>query len=221
MAVKITTDGYVKTVKPFRSYFNLHDLEEEVGGMIEPIKIGPVWVIYSEDARKLGLPLNKVASFFFEVAIHGSVVVVPPQQLPPEWDIMDENDYIYTSEQVDDGFLISLQRALINSMNMPLYTQNPFPMKEEFSFRPPNELAADDENTRDFYRQVCDKPINIDKFKKDGIILEESEVVIMVKEHTDKIKMIDQMIEFHLETEEYEKCAKLKEIKHELEGSQP
>lgn len=178
MAIKITTDGYVKTLKPFTSYFNLQDLENEVGGMIEPVKIGPVWVMYSENAKKDGIPLNKVASFFFEVAIHGSVVVVPPQQLPPEWDIMDEKDYIYTAEQVDEGFLISLQRCLIQSMNLPLYTQNPFQYREEFSFRPPNELAADDENTRDFYRQVCEKPIDVTKFKKEGIILEEPDFAI-------------------------------------------
>lgn len=219
MAIKITAEGLVQTIQPFRSYYDLKDLEDTVGGMIEPVKIGPVWVIYSESSKTKKELLNEVASFFFDVAMYGTVLVVPPQQLPLDWDIMDENDYKYTSEQVEEGFLISLQRSLIENMNMPiLRTQNgnQFNYKEEFTYRPPNEYESDDLQTKEFYHQICEKPIDIIKLKTEGIILEEKNVIIRIKEHADKLKLFDQMIACYLETEDYEKCASLRNLKQEL-----
>lgn len=225
MAVKITDSGHVKVLKPSTSYFNLQDLENEVGGFIEPIKIGPVWIIFNENS-KTSLPLNQVASYFFDVAMHGDVLVIPPQQLPPDWDIMDEDDYKYTGEQVDEGFLISLQRALISSMNGMGMFHNPFginspvkgfAMEEEYLFEPPKDLTPDDDNTRDFYKQVCERSFNIEKFKKEGVIMEDDGIIIKIKEHHNKLKCLDQMISLYLEEEEYEKCAELRDIKAQLE----
>ena len=61
MAVKISVDGLIRTIKPNRASFELRDLEIEVGGSIEPIKIGPVWVIYAEKSKD-ALPRNNIAS---------------------------------------------------------------------------------------------------------------------------------------------------------------
>jgi len=227
MAVKITDSGQVKVLKPSTSYFNLQDLENEVGGFIEPIKIGPVWIIFNESS-KTTLPINQVASYFFDVAMHGDVLVIPPQQLPPDWDIMDEDDYKYTGEQVDEGFLISLQRSLIGSMNGMNAFHDPFgitqkgakafSMQEEYLYEPPVDFKSDDENTRDFYKQVCEKKIDIERFRKDGVLMEDDGVIIKIKEHVNKIKCIDQMILLFLEEEEYEKCAELRDAKNQLEG---
>jgi len=221
MAIKITTEGLIRTIKPNRASFELRDLEFEVGGSIEPVKIGPVWVIYSEQSKEV-MPRNSVASSFFEVAIYGDVMVVPPQQLPHDWDIMDEEDYKYTAEEVDEGFILSLQRSLLNTAGMPFHAiannfPNPFAYIEEFLYKPPHELAADDTNTRDFYRQICEKPINVEKLSREGIILEDPGVVIRVKEREDRLIMINQMIQFYIETEEYEMCAKLQKVKADLE----
>ena len=214
MAIKITIDGIVKTVPPFKSYFNLQEIEDCVGGFIEPVKIGPVWVMYTEESKTEKQPLNAVASNFFDISIYGNVLVVPPQQLPLDWDIMDDEDYKYTSREVEEGFLIALQRSLIQNMQFrgiigESTDYQLFDMREEFLYSPPETLSQDDENTRDFYRQVCEKKLDVEKLKADGIILEESEVVIRIKEHSDKVKCLEQMIEFHLETENYEKCAEI------------
>lgn len=226
MAIKITDNGQVKVLKPFSSYFNLQDLENEVGGFIEPIKIGPVWIIFNENSKEK-MALNQVASFFFDVAMHGDVLVIPPQQLPPDWDIMDEIDYKYTGEQVDEGFLISLQKSLINSANGINMFHNPFgvfstgkttfAMSEEYTFEPPVDLTSEDENTRDFYKQVCETQFDAKRFKRDGVLLDDNGVVIKVKKHQDKLKCIDQMISLFLEEEEYEKCAELRDAKNQLE----
>ena len=217
MAVKITTEGVVQTVVPSTSYFNLVELENIIGGLVEPVKIGPVWVMYTEESKIKKQPLNAVASNFFNIAIYGDVIVVPPQQLPLDWDIMDDEDYKYTSKQVEEGFLIALQRSLIENMKsnsvrgyVPANLgHHVFNVKEEYLYEPPKKLDIDDFNTRDFYRQVCEKKLDINRLKNEGVILEESEVVIRIKEHTDKVRCLEQMIEYYLETEEYERCAEI------------
>jgi hypothetical protein len=218
MAVKITTDGIVQTANPSTSYFSITELESIIGGFIEPVKIGPVWVMYTEESKTKAMQHNYVASDFFNIAIYGDVLVVPPQQLPPDWDIMDEEDYKYTSKQVEEGFLIALQRSLIQNMKSNSVRgivdantgYHVFNMKEEYLYAPPETLAIDDFNTRDFYRQVCEKKLDVERLKNEGVILEESEVVIRIKDHADKVKCLEQMIEYYLETEEYETCAEIR-----------
>ena len=113
MAVLITEEARVKTVSPNSKTFTLEELNSIVDGWIEPVKIGPVWVIYKQDLKSG--PLNDIASRVFQVALRGKVLVVPVQQLPAEWDLMEEEDQNYTAEVVDCGFLISLQTMLITS----------------------------------------------------------------------------------------------------------
>lgn len=218
MAVKITTEGIVQTVIPSTSYFKITELEQIIGGFIEPVKVGPVWLMYTEESKTKSQPHNYVASNFFEIPIYGDVIVVPPQQLPPDWDIMDEEDYMYTSKQVEEGFLIALQRSLIENMKTNGLRgivdgktgYHAFNMKEEYLYAPPKKLDADDYNTRDFYRQICDKKLDVERLKYEGVIFEEPEVIIKIRDHSDKIKCLEQMIEYYLETEEYETCAEIR-----------
>ena len=66
MAIKIDPDSIVRVIRPTNHKFFLDELNDHVKGFIEPIKIGPVWVMYDEKAKENGLPENKVASFFFK-----------------------------------------------------------------------------------------------------------------------------------------------------------
>ena len=219
MAIKIDENSIVRVIRPERTCFNLVDLNTHVNGFIEPFKIGPVWVMYNEKAKEEGHELNMVASFFFNVAIYGTVLIVPPQQLPLDWDILDENDLRYSAEDVDSGFLLSLHRALMRHRlygKPGLYTNvenlmdalNP---QEEYTFLPPNSTKID-ENTQDFYRQVYDYIItNPDKFQK-NIVLSEPGLMIKVPDEEARLKMVSQMIDYFVSTEEYEKCAKIKSM---------
>jgi hypothetical protein len=218
MAIKLTSDSIVRVIRPESRKFNLDELNNHVEGFIEPLKIGPVWVMYSDTAKKEGQPLNKVASFFFDVAIYGAVLVVPPHQLPADWDLMEPEDYKYTADDIDNGFLLSLQSALIHNrvFGAPGPDENleklisRFDPIEEWTYKPPVNDEID-ENTADFYRQVYDYiSRNPDKFKS-NILLSENDLIIKLEDPQDKEKIIQQMIDYFVTVEEYEKCSILKQ----------
>jgi hypothetical protein len=215
MALKIGLDNVVRIMRPASKKFNLQDLNDNVEGFIEPFKIGPVWVMYDEEAKKKGEPLNAIASFFFQVAMHGTVLVVPSQQLPADWDVSDPEDYMFTADEIDTGVLISLQNSLMynrvfGNTRDPLETFEKYLPKEEWVYKPGEEET--DTNTKDFYRQVYDFiSKNPDSFKK-NIIIDEQSVTVRLEEDEDRVMIVNQMIEYFLETEEYEKCAFLKKV---------
>lgn len=216
MALKIGLDNVVKIMRPAKKIFNLQDLNDCVDGFIEPLKIGPIWVMYDESAKKRGEPINNIATFFFQVVMHGTVLVVPPQQLPTEWGILEEDDEQYTADEIDTGFLISLQNALMynrvfGSGGDPEEFLSKFIHKEEWTYKPTTE-GEPDENTINFYTQVynyiCRNP---GSFKK-NVIIDESDVVVRLENDEDRETLINQMIEYYIKEEEYEKCATLKSV---------
>jgi len=53
MALKITTENTVKTLRPQNGKtFTIDELNEHVGGWIEPFKVGPVWVVCLEKSKE-------------------------------------------------------------------------------------------------------------------------------------------------------------------------
>jgi len=217
MAIKIGTDSIVRVVRPAGEKFNLNELNQLVEGFIEPTKIGPVWVMQDEDAKRSGKPQNTVASFFFGVSVYGTILIVPPQQLPSDWEAIDDEELRYTADDVDNGFLLSLQKALIRNrvLGSSAHTmeqfRESFRPQEEWTYRPPSQDAID-ENTQDFYRKVYDYISNNPEMFQKNILLSDTDVLIKLNAAEDREKMINQMIDFFVSEEEYEKCAVLKSI---------
>jgi len=214
MAVKIEDDSIVKVFHPIGKTFTLDELNQQVDGFVEPVKIGPVWVMYDEKGNKKEKPLNKVASLFFDLAMYGTVLVIPPQELPAEWDAMDEKDYNYRAEDVDSGVLLSLQTVLLNhrvfggttsSDNIERLASKMQP-QEEWTYKPPSKDDLD-ENTIDFYNQVYDYISQHPEMFQRNILLSEPSLLIKLEDATDRSRMVQQMIDYFLSVEEYEKCA--------------
>jgi hypothetical protein len=218
MAVKIGTDNILRMVRPNSYKFTLDELNNGVNGFIEPVKMGPLWVMYSEEAKINGEPLNKVASFFFDVAIHGTVLVVPPHQLPSEWDLMEPEDYRYTADDIDGGFLRSIQQSLIYSRTFGLELDedelkgtfyNPV---EKWNYKP-NERSEITEDVIEFYNKSYE--FIVKNSIKDNVVLFEDGVEVTVSSE-DMESFINQLIEHYVNEEAYEKCAKLKQVYEEL-----
>jgi len=215
MAIKITSDAIVRTVKPTFQQFSLTELNDHVEGWIEPLKIGPIWVMYREKAKENGEPLNQLASFFFDVAMHGTVMVVPPQQMPTEWELMEDTDYRYSSDQVDSGFLSALHQALVLSrfMDKPTVDELDSFMKEEWAYQPSDEVGDEE---KDFFRKAYDMLIEQNHKKDDTVLFEDDSIIVKTVSNEDRIKTIQQMIDYFVEEEEYEKCAKLLQVKEKI-----
>ena len=210
MAIKITTDKVVRVIRPDSRKFNLTELNSHVEDFINPLKIGPVWVMSAEGGKMLGAEYNEIASFFFGSSFYGNVIVVPPQQLPADWDIMVPNDYKYTAEEIDGGVLLSLQTALVhNRLFGPNDNEGLFTAKEEWTFNPPKNDEID-EGTHMFYRQVYEYITeNPDMFKQ-NILLQDDEVVVKTDTSSNRKVVLQQMLDYFICEEEYEKCALLK-----------
>lgn len=215
MAIKITSDAIVRTVKPALQQFSLNELNDHVDGWIEPLKIGPIWVMYREKAKENGEPPNQLASFFFDVAMHGAVMIVPPQQMPSEWELMEDTDYRYSSDQIDSGFLSALHQALVLNrfIDIPDADELTSFMKEEWSYQPSDEIS---DNEKDFFRKVYDTIIKQKLKKEDTVLFEDDDVIVKTETNEDRIKALQQMIDYFVEEEEYEKCAKLLQVKENI-----
>lgn len=221
MAVKIGTDSVLRMIRPSSYKFTLDELNDSVNGFIEPLKIGPLWVMYSEDSKNNGEPLNVVASFFFDFPMHGNVLVVPPHQLPNEWDIMEPEDYRYTADDIDSGFLTSLQQALIytrmfgEDLNETINKSFIEPI-EQWTYKPGESIPNDKtEDLFTFYNKSYEYMVKNPNSIQDNIIFAEDNVNVNVSPD-DMTVFINQLIDHFVNVEEYEKCAKLKKIYEEL-----
>jgi hypothetical protein len=150
----------------------------------------------------------------FDTDLYGSVLIVPPQELPAEWEAMDEADYKYRAEDVDNGFLLSLQNMLkshrifgnsdkegnIERMRGFLQPQ------EEWTYTPPEQDEVD-ENTVSFYIQVYNYISKHPEMFRKNILVSDSTMIVKLEQPGLKRKMIEQMIEYFVSVEEYEKCA--------------
>lgn len=205
MAVKITAEAIVKTVKPEKYKFSLDELNSHVDGWIEPLKVGLFWVMYKENADKKGEPLNQIASFFFDVALYGTVLIVPPQQMPDEWELMEDGDHRYTADQIDAGFLTSLQNALVMYRSFGGQVVPDIAPKEEWIYTPPIEI---DDNTIAFFKAAYETIIDQKNYSE--LIYDDGVSTLKTKTIDDKIKTLQLMMEYFINEEEYEKCANLR-----------
>ena len=210
MAIKITSDAIVRIVKPLSKQFQLDEINSHVSGWIEPFKIGPLWVMYKEKSKEEGEPFNQVASFFFEVPMYGTVLIVPPKQMPAEWDVIEPTDTLYTSDQIESGFLTSLQQALIYNRTVGGLSPDELMniTKEEWIYEPLNEI---DEHSIEFFKKsyqfIIEQPYN-----EDNILYEDEDVIIRTLTPEDRIKTFNQMLDYFVESEDYEKCASIRDL---------
>ena len=224
MAVLITSEAIVKTVSPLKNKFGIEELNDHIDGWIEPVKIGPLWIMYKEGSDKD--PLNEIASMVFNMPLRGKVLVVPVQQLPTEWDLMEPEDFKYSGEEVDCGFLLSLQSLLIHRKlmeeNSGVYSPDGTAVfnigpKEEWLYDP--KLNETDEPTKEFLKSVYPYVVEIGADKlKDGVLFEDEGLIVRVENVKDLNLAISQMIEMYVEEEEYEKCAQLQKIINDLKN---
>lgn len=225
MAILVTLDKIVKTVQPKNGKsFDLDEMNQIIGGWPDPFKVGPVWVMQREESSDEFAALNEIASNFFDVALYGHILVVPAQQLPLEWELLEDHEKFFTAEMVDSSFMLSLKTS-IELMKMreeqpPLYSnmdpvdffnhQFYIPEKEEFVYNPDIDVALNPDLKKflnNSYEYITKSPM---QFKK-GVILEDADLIIRTPPENRKT-VLGIMLNMFLENEEYEKCAEIQKL---------
>jgi hypothetical protein len=225
MAVLITSESIVKLVNPKGVRFDIAELNDIVEGWIEPFKIGPLWIMHSEDSKKYDQ--NEIASTIFQISLRGKVLVVPVQQLPKEWDLMNPEDEKYTGEEVDMGFLLSLHKTLVNrnlASENAIYSPdgsmffNDRRTKEIWTYDPREDEDIEEETARNFLKEKVYPFLVRSKKKqlKDMLLFEDDEIIVKVSTIDDFLYTINRIIQVYVEEEEYEKCAQLQKIAEQI-----
>lgn len=225
MAVLITLDNIVKMVRPKNERsFELDELNQIVGGWIDPFKVGPVWVMQKEESSDEFAEMNKIASDFFDVALYGQVLVVPSQQLPADWGLSDDQDKFLSAEMVDSGLLLSLKTSIEYSKMKeempPLYAgMSPgeyfshrylVPEKEEFVYNPDSDVDLNPDLIKflnSSFEFIKKAPMQF----KNGVILEDEDLIVRTPPENRKT-VLEIMMNMFLENEEYEKCAEIQKL---------
>ena len=212
MAVLITTEGIIKTIKPAKITFDIKELNSLIEGWIHPIKIGHVWVMHKEDSSES--TINEIASYVFNISLRGPVLVVPSQQLPLEWETMEEDDYHYTGDEIDLSFLVALQKTLsIMKDSQDLFLPvNQY--KEHWLYDP--SISNVDDKTKEFLDQIFPFVVSEIQKLKENILFEDDDTIIKVNTPNDLKKTIEQMIDMYIEDEKYEECALLQKVVSEI-----
>lgn len=226
MAVIISTEKVVKITRPKNEVsFDLDEIYQLLGGWPDPFKVGPVWVMQKEEPGDE--ELNLTASNFFDVPLHGNVLVVSPQQLPSDWGLIEEQDKMFTPEMVDSGFLLSLKTSIelanLREEQPPLsdfFGDDTSPLdyfnakymqkKEEFVYNPDSSVNLNPDLKKflnNSYEYITKSPMQF----KQGVILEDDEVIVRTPPEN-RQTVLGIMLNMFLENEEYEKCAEIQKL---------
>jgi hypothetical protein len=210
MAVKISVDHMVSVLYPRTESFTLGEIHDIVGSSIDPLCFDHFWLIYDETGMARKKPLNQIASLVFGVPLYGDVVTVPVLQMPDELELFDENVRTdYQTEAVDNGVLLTIQKALDYQRQVNEGIEPTEPV-EEWIFNPEDELQTKGDIGL-FYSNVYNFIIkNPDKFKQKNIIFSDMFLQIKLATSKERIDIISKMIKHFEILEEYEKCSVLK-----------
>ncbi len=198
MAVKITSESGIKKISPENCKFDIDEFDKHVNGWAEPFEIGNAWVVFSE--RKKNASVNQIATLMFGFPMYGDVLVVPPQQMPKEWDIKKTFDF--SVEDFDNSFLYSIEETL----NFVRQFED---VKEEWIYTP--GAVEPNEDTTLLFLSAYEYLVNTDfSFLKENILYEDEMIILISKSEKDTIHFLNQLLNYFVELEEYERCAIIK-----------
>lgn len=210
MAVRISVDHMISVLYPQNESFTLGEIHDMVGETIDPLCFDHFWLIYDETGMSRKKPLNQIASLVFGVPLYGDVITVPILQMPDELELFDENARTdYQTEAVDNGVLLTIQKALDYQRKVNSGQEPPTPV-EEWIFNPEDDVQTKGDIGL-FYSNIYNFIIrNPDKFKQKNIIFSDMFIQIKLASSKERVDIISKMIKHFEGIEEYEKCSVLK-----------
>lgn len=198
MAVKITPQGNVRVVKPDEIFFWDSDITKHITKSHLQHKMGPTLVYYSED-RSAG-ELNHVASVFLDSTVFGDVMIVAVSEMA-EAGTLKEEDFL-DPRAVDAGVILSIYQLVNSRRKLKSLPKN------EFLVKSADEI---DEQIVTFYQDSYEY-VTSGTYHLDGKLYETSSNVFYAADRHEMKRIAEQMLQMFIEAEEYEKCAKIRDV---------
>jgi hypothetical protein len=222
---KLTTIPSREFIKGKKEY-SLRELEEFVGGSIEPIKIGPIWIIFNADLQKNieyihyeeRPAINTIITKLLKKNIYGQVIAISAHELPLDWDLLEGIESEYSATELDAGFIKFLEDIGITEHQNVDWTYNRTDhmynvKKIEYTYDP---KKSDEEiqniGLDDFHQFLRDCSNHILNRKLSNDIIYEDDINIVKVKPEDTKQTLTQILKILESDEEYEKCAVIAKI---------
>lgn len=215
MAVVITVQGKKINYKPQRGKFTIQEISEYLDGLVEPTFIGNNWVFVNKNGIQLRLPYNQYASAIMGFNIYGLCLIVPQEELPCQFFLNDKNNELLDKQDIDELFEYTEPNYYIKNINYNEFDNNE--NKEDLYTKFQNDEI--EKNKLDIlyysaYKNLIEKHVPFNKLIKKFIIFDDGINIIDVPTTESQIKILDKMITYFSEKEEYEKCIEILKLKN-------
>lgn len=199
MGVVITPSGEHKRLKPQEGeVFSLWEISEILDGIVDIAFIGNKWIFINKLAHKRQFPYNETASLIFNYPIAGLCIVLNEEELPPQFLIPDKIKEVenYLHENNDETYL---KNDSFKKMEKDKTSGDNSKMKED--------------TLKEAYYLLFETGKDIDEIPNNFIIYRKGNKVIDLSNDIDKqMHLLNELMNFYLELEEYEKCSNISKL---------
>lgn len=214
MASIIYPDGSLQDIIPpsGRPTFTMMDMCLALSGPVAVFFISDLWVFSNRMGLQLNLPVNQRIYNDFRVTIHGPCIVCKISELPPQFFVPSEEDFQKAQMTIDR---ILLQRNRPPAHHSVEGSDDDLSDTRTVHFTPEVQAQVMEAAYENFMRAKDGK----DAILKKLVLFNNAEIYIEIppqKEH--RLNTIDNIIQYFSDTEEYEKCMRLRELRVSMES---
>lgn len=232
MALKITTEGYLKIERPIGEIFTVNEMSDLLRTDVDYVKFVDMgtFILVVDGAPER--TMNFVGSLYFRFGIFGNLLVISGNEIDKKSPIVSTENTKWAVDELEAGMIKNIKDVLnIYKMVMTNEEQsqssvppNAVPAKQTekktkgktvYHFDPEKEGEMSEDElqfTEQFYQNAYKALKHVKNIDVSNIVLYEDYEVI-IKFIPGKVKKtINDMINYFSSIEEYEKCAVLRDI---------
>jgi len=224
MAMVITPTGKNKKHEPINGKtFTIYEISKYLDGLVEPAFIGNNWVFMNKNGLLLKMQYNEYASKMMGFDIYGLCLIIPQEELPCQFFLADdeyENENENEDEYKDNKYQNDTEyKETKHQQNESDYMPNDDIESVDNILSKIYQKEKETKKLKFLYEQayknlILSKKSYYDLLNKNNFIIYENESnVFDCPTKESKIQMLQDMITFFINTEEYEKCIELLNLK--------
>jgi hypothetical protein len=220
MAMIITPTGKNKKHKPINGKtFTIYEISKYLDGLVEPAFIGNNWVFINKNGSLLKMQYNEYASKMMGFDIYGLCLIVPQEELPCQFFLADdeyENDE-YENDNYESNESNAEYKETKHQQNESDYMLNDDIEAMDNVLSKIYQKEQEVKKLKIFYEQAYKNLISSNKSYYDllqnFIVYENENNVFDCPTKESKTQILQNMITFFINIEEYEKCTDLLNLK--------